>query len=165
MKTIFFVRHAKSSWGNSMLDDKDRPLNERGERDAPFMAKLIKSKRVLPDALVSSPAKRAFSTAVYFAKTFDVPKNDIMIKDSIYEADIEDIMEVIHELKDEWETVFIFGHNPTFTDVVNQFVERSILNIPTCGVCKVESTADHWADFDVSNAKLTEFYYPKQYLS
>lgn len=165
MKTIFFVRHAKSSWENPTTKDADRPLNERGMRDAPFMAKLLKSKGCKPDALVSSPAKRAFTTAAYFASVFDIPKSDIVVIDSIYEADLEDIMNVFYELSDDWQTVFIFGHNPTFTDVVNQFTERSIMNVPTCGVCKVESTAEKWEDVRPSNARLTEFYYPKQFLS
>ncbi|MFN7118604.1 MAG: SixA phosphatase family protein [Saprospiraceae bacterium] len=165
MRTVYFVRHAKSSWDNPMVKDIDRPLNERGERDAPFMAKLLKSKGVKPDALVSSPAKRAFSTAVYFAQTFDIMKDNIEVNPHIYEADVEDIMDVIQELPEECHTVFIFGHNPTFTQVVNQFTERSIMNVPTCGVCKVESSADTWAEFKRSNAQLTEFYYPKQYLS
>lgn len=165
MKTIYFVRHAKSSWDNLGMKDKDRPLNERGEHDAPNMGKLLKDKGVKPDKLVSSPAKRAFSTALYFAKAFDLAPSDIDVEEQIYEAHVEDILEVVHNLSDEWDTVFLFGHNPTFTDVVNQFAERSIMNVPTCGVCKVEAAIDHWQDFATSNARLKEFYYPKQFFT
>jgi phosphohistidine phosphatase len=163
MKTIYLIRHAKSSWDHTGLRDKDRPLNERGEHDAPLMAKLLKDKGVQPDRLVSSPAKRAFATAVHFATVFHIPKSDITVEGQIYEADIADIMEVVRHLAEEWKTVFIFGHNPTFTDVVNQFTERSIDNVPTCGICKIESTTTNWQQFSPVNTKLTEFYYPKQY--
>lgn len=163
MKTIYFIRHAKSSWDSLGMKDKDRPLNDRGERDAPRMGKLLKDKGVKPDKLVSSPANRAFSTAKHFAAAFDIATANIAVEEQIYEADVTDIMEVVHGLSDDWETVFIFGHNPTFTDVVNQFTERSIMNVPTCGVCKVESTIDRWEDFASNNARLTEFHYPKQF--
>lgn len=163
MKTIYFIRHAKSSWDNFGISDKDRPLNDRGEQDAPRMAELLKKKGVKPDQLVSSPAKRAFTTATYFAKAFDIPTSDIIIKEHIYEANVTDIMEVVQQLSDDWDVVFLFGHNPTFTDVVNQFAQRSIMNVPTCGICKVESEATHWRDFDRNKGQLTEFYYPKQF--
>ena len=77
MKTIYFIRHAKSSWDHFGISDKDRPLNDRGEQDAPRMAQLLKEKGVQPDQLVSSPAKRAFTTATYFAKAFDTPPSQL----------------------------------------------------------------------------------------
>ncbi len=162
MKTIYFIRHAKSSWDHFGISDKDRPLNDRGEQDAPRMAQLLKEKGVQPDQLVSSPAKRAFTTATYFAKAFDIPVSDIIIKEQIYEANVRDIMEVVREMSDDWEVVFLFGHNPTFTDVVNQFAQHSISNVPTCGICKVESQIAHWEAFDRHKGQLKGFYYPKQ---
>lgn len=163
MKIVYFIRHAKSNWDNAQLLDRDRPLNERGKRDAPFMANLMKSKGVRPDALVSSPANRAFTTATYFAEILGIEKSEIQVMGQIYEASITTILDVLHHLPAAWDTIFIFGHNPTFTDVVNNFSGRMISNIPTCGIVKVEDEVSAWRDFGNNHAKVTEFYYPKQF--
>ena len=86
MKTIYFIRHAKSSWADMSLRDIQRPLNARGLRDAPFMAKMLKGRGVQLDAIVSSPANRAFTTATYFAEAFGLKSADIIVKQDIYEA-------------------------------------------------------------------------------
>lgn len=165
MKSVFMVRHAKSSWEDFSLSDIDRPLNSRGKRDAPFMAELIARKVELPDALISSPAKRAFTTATYFAKAWGKSKDDVLIQKSIYEAYHSDILKLIHHLDAQWQTVFLFGHNPTFTNFVNLFSGgKHIDNIPTCGVVALESTADNWITFSPENTRVIHFYYPKQYL-
>lgn len=163
MKVVYFIRHAKSSWDHPQMLDIDRPLNERGKRDAPFMAKLLKDRGVHPDAIVSSPANRAFTTAAYFAEISGIEKSDIQVIERIYEASSATIINVLQGLPVSWNTIFIFGHNPTFTDVVNQFAGRFIHNIPTCGIVKVEDNVSSWSDFGSSEAKVTEFYYPKQY--
>ncbi len=163
MKTVYFVRHAKSSWADLSLRDIDRPLNQRGKRDAPFMANLIKGQGVLPDALISSTAKRAFLTAKRFAKAFDIPKKAIIKKDKIYEAYAVQVMEVIQEQPDNWKTIFIFGHNPTFTSLANAFSNEYIGNVPTCGIFRVVAAVDSWRQFSENTGKLTAFYFPKQY--
>ena len=100
MKTVYFVRHAKSSWSNPALDDHDRPLNSRGKRDAPFMAKVLKGKGARPDLIVTSTANRAQTTALHFAKEFDISPGDVMLRPEIYEAYSEQVMEVIRSLDD-----------------------------------------------------------------
>ncbi len=165
MKTVYFVRHAKSSWKDAMLQDIDRPLNDRGKRDAPFMAKLLREQGLQPDKLISSPAKRAFATAKYFAEAFDISQKDILVVEDIYEAHPAEILQVVRNCQPEWNTVLIFGHNPTFTDVVNFFADQYILNVPTCGIARVELTVDDWSEFDKNTAKLTAFHYPKQYFN
>ncbi len=163
MKVVYFIRHAKSSWDSDSLRDMDRPLNERGLRDAPFMANLLKSKGILLDGIVSSPANRAYTTATYFAAAFDLKETEIKVVNQIYESSPATILAIIRQLREDWNTIFIFGHNPTFTDLVNQFAGRVIDNIPTCGIAKVEDEVQHWQDFGVKNARLTAFYYPKQH--
>ena len=166
MKTIYLVRHAKSSWEDMSLRDIDRPLNKRGLRDAPFMANLLKGKGAKPQAIVSSPANRAFTTAGYFAKAFDIPADDIIVKPEIYEAFSADIFKVIHELPENLNTICLFGHNPTFTNVANLFAKTDYIpNVPTCGICRIDSKAQQWTEFDPANSSLTEFHYPKQYFS
>lgn len=162
MKTIFLIRHAKSSWDYPSLSDFDRPLNKRGMQDAPTMAKLLKNKGFMPDHLVSSPAKRAWSTALYFANAYGIDPNQIEKEEAIYEASATTILNIIRKLNERWQTVFLFGHNPTFTDVVNLFSDRFILNIPTCGISMIDCGIDKWTDFDRTNSKLKATYFPKE---
>ena len=163
MKTVFFVRHAKSSWADPGLRDIERPLNKRGLRDAPFMGKLLKGKGVKPDRLISSPAKRAFTTAVFFANALGLDATQIDQNHGIYEAYSSSVLDIIRALPDTLNTVMVFGHNPTFTSLANMFTNDYIANVPTCGVFKVESQQDSWKKFGDSDTKLTDFYFPKQY--
>lgn len=166
MKTLYLVRHAKSSWDDPSLHDSDRPLNKRGKRDAPFMAKLFADRGLRPDALVSSPAVRAFTTARHFAKALGLQKEDIVQKNGIYEATSGELLRIVQELRDEWDTVLLFGHNPTFTLFANQFAGRHIDNIPTCGVVKISGPVDSWRDFQPQrDIRVEEFVYPKQFLT
>ncbi|GJM34686.1 MAG: phosphohistidine phosphatase SixA [Saprospiraceae bacterium] len=163
MKQLYLVRHAKSSWSNPGLKDIDRPLNSRGERDAPFMGKMLASKGVKPDLIISSPARRAHKTAKFFAKAMGIDKKNIALDERIYDAFPEDIFEIVREINDENQTVLLFGHNPTFTSFVNRFTNKFIDNIPTCGISGIVSKAATWEDFATTNSELKEFYYPKQY--
>lgn len=163
MKTVFFIRHAKSSWEDMSLKDIDRPLNKRGNRDAPFMAKMIKGKGIKVDAIISSPANRAYTTASFFAKELEIPIEDIIIEDSIYEAYIDEVLNVIKKVDDRYQTIMIFGHNPTFTSLANMFSKDYIANVPTCGIAQIESSVDSWTLFNRQNATRTGYFYPKQY--
>ena len=164
MKTFFLVRHAKSSWDNTSLRDIERPLNERGLNDAPLMAKLMKSKGVKPDLLVSSPAIRALTTAAYFKNELGVEGEDLWVRDEIYEAMSGVIVDLINRLPEDCETAMIFGHNPTFTNVASMFTEKYIDNIPTCGVVKIQSKANSWPEVSNQNSEVVELYFPKEVL-
>ncbi|MBL7825535.1 MAG: histidine phosphatase family protein [Saprospiraceae bacterium] len=164
MKTLFLVRHAKSSWDNPGLRDFDRPLNERGLHDAPKMGQLLAKQGEMPDLLVSSPAKRAISTAIYFAEAFHINPEKIVREASIYEAFPMEIVRLISSLPDTADTVVVFGHNPTFTEVANRFTEDFIDNLPTCGVVKIKSDADSWQSFYEGNSKVVACYFPKEVL-
>ncbi len=163
MKTIYFIRHAKSSWADPFLSDMDRPLNKRGLRDAPFMAKLLQSKEIKVDKIISSPANRALTTANYFAEALQFPESSIWVNPTIYEAFTGDIISLIENLDNSWNTVFFFGHNPTFTSVANIFAQEYIPNVPTCGIVKVISECVGWHEFFNKKPTLKNFYYPKQY--
>ena len=143
--------------------DIERPLNKRGLRDAPFMAKLLKQTGTTPDLIVSSPANRAFTTASFFAEAYDIPVTDIQKESKIYDAFPSDILDIIRALPTNTATVLIFGHNPTFTSVANMFTESMISNMPTCSMVKIEADIEQWADFSTRNGVLTQFHYPKQY--
>ncbi|MEM9918035.1 MAG: histidine phosphatase family protein [Bacteroidota bacterium] len=163
MKTVFFIRHAKSSWADSSLSDIDRPLNDRGRRDAPFMSRMLVGRGVKVDKIISSPANRAFSTAAYFADAFAIDRREILVKREIYEAWGEEVISVIKSLKDDWQTVLIFGHNPCFTSLVNNYSKEYISNVPTCGIGRVDADVEKWSMFDEHSGRLSAFYYPKQY--
>ncbi len=165
MKTVYLIRHAKSSWEDSRLQDIERPLNERGLRDAPFMAKMLRAKGVQVDQIVSSPANRAFATAMFFAEAFDITEKDIQVVHRIYEALPETVIKIIQGFGSAQNTVFLFGHNPTLTTVANLFTHKHIFNIPTCGIVRIDATIDDWGAFQYPAATVTEFYYPKQYFA
>jgi phosphohistidine phosphatase len=164
MKNLYIVRHAKSSWEEEGLSDFDRPLNERGKRDAPAMAKRLKEKDVTPDLMLSSPAKRAFSTARRMAKVLGYSKEKIKTDRRLYHADAEMIISVLQELKSRHNTVLLFGHNPGLTDFVNTMMSENrqyIDNVPTCGIVAFSLAIDEWKELKSKKGKMFLFDYPK----
>jgi len=163
VKTLFIIRHAKSSWDASNIDDFERPLNDRGKRDAPRMGKRLKEKDIQPTLLLSSPAKRALSTAKAIAKVLKYPKDDIKTDRRLYHADEETMLTVVRELKEKQDVVMIFSHNPGLTEFVNSLMdgELDIDNVPTCGVVAFKLDLDTWKDVDWGKGKLLFFDYPK----
>ncbi|PHI19223.1 phosphohistidine phosphatase [Lewinellaceae bacterium SD302] len=164
MKTIYLVRHAKSSWSNLELADHDRPLNDRGKRDAPIMATVLRGKGVTPDLFVSSTAKRARRTARKFTRAYGLAKSDLIKTPELYHASIREITRVIKALPEEASTVVLFGHNPGFTDFANAIQGSYIENVPTCGIVGLTSEIDNWRDFTTDRAKRVAFYYPKMFV-
>lgn len=163
MKTIFLIRHAKSSWDSPELRDINRPLNNRGSRDAPFMASMLSHKISTPDQLISSPANRAFTTATFFAKAFKIPQEDIKQEKGIYEAYAQELLYIVQHLDPTWDTVCLFGHNPGFTNFANQFAKDFIDNVPTCGIVEIAGDVENWAGFTKKAAAVKAFYFPKQF--
>lgn len=164
MKTVYFIRHAKSSWSDMSLRDFDRPLNKRGKRDAPFMANKLHELGVQPDAILSSTANRAFTTATHFAKALGLASNEIIEVPAIYEAYYSTVLKIVQNQPKKWNTILVFGHNPAFTTIANSFNGDYIDNVPTCGIVKVTADIKDWADFDEESGNVSAFYYPKQFL-
>jgi phosphohistidine phosphatase len=161
LKTIFLVRHAKSSWTDPTMSDFDRPLNQRGMSDAPTMAALIHRLDMKPDLIVSSPAVRALTTARIFAQTMGLLNGQFVENHNIYEASQDTILKIIRSLPHDAQTVFMFGHNYTFTDLAQRFSDDHPGNIPTCGVVQIKGEMDSWADFDYPTAKVIQIWRPK----
>lgn len=161
MKTIIFIRHAKSSWKFPELTDFERPLNKRGKRDAPEMAIRLNKRAIRPDLIVSSTAVRAKMTATYFAELLDYPIAKIQEEYKIYDASVNDIMEVIASIDNHYSSILIFGHNPSFTTLANHFSDSIIENVPTCGMFGVSFNTKKWADFVESKSNFLFFDYPK----
>jgi phosphohistidine phosphatase len=163
MKTVYLIRHAKSSWDYPGLADRERPLNSRGLRDAPFMAKLLCKKGVQPGAIFTSPAVRAMTTATFFKNELDVDAEDFFLRDELYESGAGEVVRFIAMLPEDLDTVLIFGHNPTFTNVANKFTANYIGNIPTCGIVCIAADVQRWPDFVPPKAAVSEFFSPKQF--
>lgn len=164
MKTLILVRHAKSSWNDSSLSDIYRPLNNRGKRDAPFMAKVLVETGIKVDRFISSPANRALTTARHFAAAYGFhEENDIQIEDLIYHESIRSIMKLISDLDDDYKTVALFGHNPDFTSLASMYSNENFSNVPTCGVVCIDFDVDSWTDTGESLGNLRFFKYPKMY--
>ncbi len=163
MKTVCFIRHAKSSWDQAGLADIDRPLNARGKETAPIMAKIIEEKALKPDVIISSPAKRARQTAKSFRKRFGIKKEQVVIEPSIYGGDEHIILEILRKQNNDSDTIFLFGHNPTMNYLAALFSDDRI-HVPTCGILKVQLNIDQWKDFVPDRTGLKEFIYPKQYI-
>ena len=161
MKTLLLVRHAKSSWDEIGMDDSERPLNERGKKDAPQMARRLKDKNIKVDVFISSPAKRADKTAKYFAEEYGLEKKEILLVDNLYGASVGSFLEVVSKIDDKHHTVALFSHNPGITEFANTLTSVRIDNIPTCGIFAVQVTANKWADFSKAEKLFLFFDYPK----
>jgi len=162
MKRLVLIRHAKSSWKDPELDDFDRPLNKRGRKDGPKMGKLLAKKGETPDLIVSSPAKRALKTALAIAKEVGYPKERIKENKKIYLGSVPQLMNVIHNIDNNFNLVFIFGHNPGFNDLSHHLAEHELENIPTCGVFCIDFEIDSWKRVSEGSGKFVYFEFPKK---
>ena len=160
-KSLFIVRHGKSSLGTSDISDIDRPLKERGVNDAYTMAERLLQSNNIPDKIISSPAIRALHSATIFSRTFNYPSQDISILDNIYAAEIRVILDIIANTKGHINTLMIFGHNPTFTDLANLFLKDKIDNLPTSGVVGLKFKFLSWGEIFQSKPIESFFDYPK----
>ena len=163
MKTLYLMRHAKSSWSFDELTDQERPLNDRGRTDAPHMGQALAKRQLTLDLLVSSPAVRALSTAVLVAREIGYPHNDIKVEPAIYQAEIDTLLSVIRGLPDTANSVLLTGHNPTITDLANYLLPNDGLTseMPTAAVLCLHFKTDHWAEAGPANAEFYFYDYPK----
>ena len=162
MKTLYVIRHAKSSWDDPTLSDFDRPLDKRGEKDAPEMGKRLKHRQVSPDLLLSSPANRALTTCHVIAEEIGYAKSKIKTDRNLYNAEDAEILRIIQTLDNKYNCAFIFGHNPGLTDFVNLLADADIDNIPTCGVVACALNISSWDEATKKKATVTFFDYPKK---
>jgi phosphohistidine phosphatase len=165
MKKLFLIRHAKSSWDNLALSDFDRPLNSRGEKDAPRMARALKERNVHPDLMLTSPAVRALTTCLVMAEVLGYPNQKIVAESQLYHASEESLLKIIQHIpdrKDDEEVVLLFGHNPGLTEFANLLLGENINNIPTCGVVASTLAAKTWKEVNWGCGKLDFFDFPKK---
>lgn len=161
MKTLLLVRHAKSDWGNPGLADVDRPLNERGKRDAPVMAQRLLDKGVKISAFIASPAKRAAKTAKIFAEAYGMTKDDILFKEELYLAAPGTFYKVIEKTGGDHDTIAVFSHNEGITEFANLLTNTRVDNIPTCGIFAIKADCSNWSDFHDAKKEFWFFDCPK----
>ena len=165
MKQLLLVRHSKSDRNDPTLDDFDRPLNERGQKNAVEMAKRLVKQEIIPKQIVSSPALRALSTANLFADTLKVKRSDIIKVDTIYEASAAALLKVINSLNDESDLTAIFGHNPGLSEIAYQLTDNaSLYSLPTTGMALIEFPFDQWSMVSQGPGKLILYDFPKNTL-
>lgn len=163
MKRIYFLRHAKSSWEDFSLKDFDRPLNKRGLGDAVLMSTHMRDNLVRPDCVISSAAKRTNMTANIFLETLGLPISALLLQLDLYHADIYKYLEYIPALEEKIESVLFIGHNPTMTYLMNEVSDTYVDNVPTCGLMAISSDISKWSEFEIKDAKLDHYFYPKMF--
>lgn len=162
MKTLYLLRHAKSSWDNPDLKDFERPLSERGIRDVPLMAERFRSRNGRVDTIICSPAVRTKTTAQMFAKELGFPRDEIGSNPELYFAGSNMFLKAASLLDEECEMAIMVGHNPAITEFVNEMAGCEIDNIPTCGLVELRLPIEDWSKIAFSSAELIDFDYPKK---
>ncbi|MFD2785063.1 SixA phosphatase family protein [Hymenobacter rubripertinctus] len=163
MKTLYLMRHAKSSWSFDTLNDQQRPLNDRGRDDAPLMGRALAEREVELDLIVSSPAVRALSTAALVAKELEHSPEQLQVIEGIYEATVPDLLTIVQQLPDSAAAVLLVGHNNTLTDFANLLSPSEIPPMPTASIACLKFKTDQWADVSQANAEYYFFDKPKNY--
>jgi phosphohistidine phosphatase len=161
VKRLLILRHAKSSWADSSQDDWQRPLNDRGRRDAPRAGQWLRERALVPDAIISSDAVRARSTAQAVATELGKAR-DVVTHPSLYHAKPEDIFEVLHELAGDAHTVLIVGHNPGLEELIHQLTGE-YHGMVTAALVVLDVQIDRWTDLDSTTpASIAETWAPRE---
>lgn len=161
-RRLFIIRHGKSSWDHEDLDDIDRPLAERGIRNAGEMAERLRSAELIPQLILSSPASRALNTAMIMSKSWGLGPEDLQIHDALYMAYTSEIAQLVSSVSDEIKKLAIFGHNPSFTSYANLFLGSPLDNLPTAGVVIVTLESESWDGIGRKHVKECYVDYPKR---
>lgn len=160
-RRLILLRHAKSSWDDPSLSDIQRPLNKRGERDAPRMGKLLHEKNIRPDVIISSDATRAITTARLVASELDYELSDIRQNHALYLASPRTMLDVLKSSALNDDDVMLVAHNPGMTELANHLSDRRIDNLPTCGVFVIESDTENWEQLANTPGTCAGFFCPK----
>lgn len=163
MKTLYLLRHAKSSWDDTSLSDFERPLNDRGNRTAPFMGKFMRENGIEPSIILSSPAVRAKQTAE-LVRTVAEFLHEPRFDERIYEASPRTLLEVISEIEAVHKTAMLVGHNPGMEAVI-RLLTGDIESMPTAAVAVIDLHIGKWNEMHDSCGKLLNIFRPKELTS
>jgi len=162
MKTLYLLRHAKSSWDDQELKDFERPLSSRGATDAPTIAQRFVERGNQVDCIISSPAVRAKTTAMLLAEAINYPVSNIVSNSELYFAGTGMFLKAASQADEACDSVLFVGHNPAITEFANVMTGAALDNIPTCGLVELILPIDKWADIKLGDARLVHFDYPKK---
>lgn len=164
MKELIFVRHAKSDWGTEFLKDIDRPLNERGYRDAYFLSEWYTKNKKKPALILASTATRALNTALIFARAFDLEPEYFQLEQNIYEAGTEKILSILKKQDKIHDSIMLFGHNPGITNTCNILSDDLFFDeIPTCGIVSYKLEIHNWSDLKAKKGTVNFYQFPKDF--
>lgn len=156
MKTLYMVRHAKSSWKHDVIDHQ-RPLKGRGMKDGELVSAKVKLEIQPPQIIISSDANRALSTAKYFKDALGIDDASFSTNSELYDFGGQGVMKIIKGLDDSWDRVMIVGHNHAFTSIANMLGNKHIDNLPTCGFLMIEFNTNKWNNIKTGNTVKTIF--------
>jgi len=159
---LLICRHAKSSRQDADIDDFDRPLNRRGERDAPEMGRRLAMQGIRPDLIMTSPAARALTTALHYAGRLGISPEHVRRNPAQYAASVPELIGLIRAVDPSVTTLMLVGHNPESTGLANELGRLSIDNIPTGGIVALEFTGRTWGYLTTGSGVLLFFDYPKK---
>ncbi len=157
MKTIYIVRHAKSSWEYKNVKDHDRPLKQRGIKDAHLLSKYLAKEIKRPDTFISSSAIRALHTGVIFCENFGFPFRNLQISKQLYSFSDAYLAKTVKALDDSFDSAIVFSHDHGINTFVNKFGSKPIAHVPTCGVIGIQFEEKHWKDIKKGKTILVEF--------
>jgi len=160
-KCLYLVRHAKSSWSDASLHDRDRPLNKRGRKSAPDMGRRLAEQGHRPDLIISSPARRAFSTAKIIAKALGFERSEIVTDEDLYFSGTGGMVSMLEKLDDRYQNVMIVGHNPAMTSLLNVLGKARVDNMPTCAVAVISFEMASWSELNATSGILLAYDFPK----
>ena len=161
-KQLLICRHAKSSWNDASLRDFDRPLNKRGERDAPEMGRRLAQRGIRPDLIMASSAVRALQTAHHYANQLAYPLDRLLTNPHQYAATTRQLITLLQGTAPEVQTLLLVGHNPESTELANLLGGLNIDNIPTSGIVGLSFALSSWQELAPGTGKLLFYDYPKQ---
>ena len=164
MKKIILFRHAKAAQAEPGMRDFDRPLKERGKKDAILMGERIKARGISPDLILSSPAKRAKKTAKLVARQIGYSKDRIQYDQKIYDTNASYLFKLLKAQDDRHDIVMLFGHNPDLSLLTESLLvqQPDFSGLPTAGVSCIEFDVDHWEQLKKGQGRAVFIDYPKR---
>ena len=162
MKTLLLVRHAKSSWNDADISDIDRPLKRSGVKDAIEVSEKLRSLKISPDILITSPAVRGITTALIFARTLKYHFNRIVINEIVYDFSKDALLPLLRNMDDKYDVAMLVGHDPAFTYLLNDLTGKALEKMPTSSVAKINFKIEKWKEIKTKSGKLSFLKSPKK---
>ena len=160
-KQLYLIRHGRTAERAVDMKDIDRPLTLEGIQNASKVGRFFLLKNMSPDSIMCSIALRAKTTAELMAEQMNYDTSKIYVNEKIYEASARTLLQIVKSIKEEFETVFLIGHNPSVSFLAEYITDEEIGDVTTCGVIRIKCKNNTWEEIDSGNGKLVDYYYPE----